>query len=122
MESTIFTNMSRLRLVSIIIAVITVSSTFGLVSLLEEVTYTDESRASDASERDQMILAISLIPAFIAPAAIAGIVASFFKTVKKQIVIWFVVTLVLWIGFLILALMMLVYPVSFGIPENYWET
>ena len=65
MESAIFTNMSRLRLVSIIIAVITVSSTFGLVSLLEEVTYTDESRASDASERDQTILAISLIPAFI---------------------------------------------------------
>ena len=121
MESTIFTDMNKLRIGSIIITAVSLSLLFGLISGLEEETYSDESRAADASERDQTIIAISLIPMFVAPAAIAGIIASFFNTVKKQIIVWSVITLVIWVGIMIVALMMLMDPISFGIPENYWD-
>ena len=121
MESAIFTNMNKLRIVSTAIAAVSLSLLLGLVSMVEEGTYSDESRATDASEFDQTIISISLIPLFVAPAAIAGMAASFFKTVKKQIIIWAMITLVIWVGIMIIALMMLIDPVSFGIPEKYWE-
>ena len=113
--------MNRLRIISIIIAAISLILLFGLLSVLEDETYSGETRAVDTSERDQTILAVSLIPMFVAPAAIAGIAASFFKTVKKQIIVWSVITLVIWLGIMIVALMMLIDPISFGIPENYWD-
>ena len=121
MESTILTNMNRLRIISIICAIVSFSLLFGLLSMMEEKTYTEESRVTENIARNGTLLSISLIPLFVGPAAISGVIASFFNTVKLQIIVWSVLTLVFWLGIMILALLMLTDPTSFGIPENYWD-
>ena len=122
MESTILTNMNKLRIISIICSIISISLLFGLTSIMEtEESYTEESRAAEGIERNSTLLPISLIFLFVGPAAISGVIASFFKTVKLQIIVWSVFTLVIWFGIMVLVFFMLTDPTSFGIPEHYWE-
>ena len=80
MESTILTNMNKLRIISIICSIISISLLFGLTSIMEtEESYTEESRAAEGIERNSTLLPISLIFLFVGPAAISGVIASFFK-------------------------------------------
>ena len=86
-----------------------------------EESYTEESRAMEGIERNSTLLSISLIFLFVGPAAISGVITSFFKTVKLQIIVWSAFTLVMWFGIMVLVFFMLTDPTSFGIPEHYWE-
>ena len=122
MESAIFANMNKLLIISTVISVVSFSLLFGLLSIMDkEENYTEESRAIEGIERNGFLLYVALIPLFVGPAAVSGIIASFFKTVKLQIIVWAVITLIFWLGIMIFALLLLTDPTSFGIPENYWE-
>lgn len=122
MESAIFTNMSKLRKVSIISTIISLAILFSLTTYMEaDSVITEESKAIDQIEKHNTMLSISIVFLFTGPAAGAGIVASFVKKVKLQIIIWVVITLIIWAIILAIALLMLIDPISFGIPENYWE-
>ena len=122
MESTIFKDMNKLLIISIIVSVVSFTSLFGYISLVDkEENYTEESRAVKSIDSNGILSYIILVPLFVGPAAVSGIIASFFKTVKLQIIVWAVITLVFWLGIMILALLLFTDPTSFGIPEKYWE-
>ena len=109
-----------LRKISIISAIITVSLLFGIASLMQEEPLTEESQVTDSANYNSPLIYFLLILLFVAPASVAGIIASFFKTVKFQIIVWGAITVTIWFGIILIAFMMLNDPTSFGIPENYW--
>ena len=83
MESTIFKDMNKLLIISIIVSVVSFTSLFGYISLMDkEENYTEESRAVKSIDSNGILSYIILVPLFVGPAAVSGIIASFFKTVK----------------------------------------
>ena len=122
MESTIFRNITLLRKISTIATVVTVTLFFGLVSTLEVIEMTPDTRVSDHPDHDSPIMPVLLALMFIMPVSASGIIASFSKTMKTKILIWVVSTIIIWIGIALLGLWLLIDPVYFDLPENYWSS
>ena len=122
MELAIFRIMNKLLIISILLSAVLFAFFLGLFSLVDkEESYSEDSRTIEGIERNGVLSYLLLVPLFVGPAAVSGIIASFFKTVKLQIMIWVIMTFVFWISIMIFALLLLTDPTSFGIPENYWD-
>ncbi len=121
MESTIFRNITKLRKVSIVLSVITVSLFFAITLPMDAGPPPEGSKVTDDPHYDSPIMPLLLTLLFVAPAAVAGIFASFFKKIKHQIIVWCAITIGIWFGIIVLGLLMLVDPTSFELPEGYWN-
>ena len=54
--------------------------------------------------------------------AVTGIIVSFLKATKSKILVFSGIVAASYVVIFIIAFLMLEYPSTFGIPENYWET
>ena len=122
MESTIFRKITLLRKISIIATIVASVLFFGLVSTLEVIEMNPDTKVSDHPEHDSPIMPVLLALLFIMPVSASGILASFSKIVKTQILIWVVSTTLIWIAITLVGLWLLIDPVYFDLPANYWNT
>jgi len=56
------------------------------------------------------------------PPSVACIVVSFLNTTKSKIIVFCGITTASYVVIFIIAILMLNYPTTFGIPETYWDT
>ena len=110
----------NLRKISIIASILSVVLFIVLFSMWEEVPISEDSKATDDPTYGSPLNWILVVLLFAIPAFVAGIVASFIKTVKFQIIAWAGITFASWSVIIAIVIMMLINPVLFGIPENYW--
>ena len=80
MESAIFRIMNKLLIISILLSAVSFASFLGLFSLVDkEESYSEDSRAIEGIERNGVLSYLLLVPLFVGPAAVSGIIVSFLK-------------------------------------------
>ena len=111
----------NLRKISIIALILSIVLFIILFSMWEEIPISENSKATDDPTYGSPLNPILVVLLFAIPAFVAGIIASFIKIVKFQIIAWAGITFASWSVIIVIVIMMLVNPILFGIPENYWE-
>jgi len=109
--------MTPLRITSIISTIIIAAVFFGTAEIYKE----QIEEVSDKPNFEHPFLPFAALFLFGIPPSVAGIVASFIKTTKSKIIVFCGIVVAAYIVIFIIAILMLNYPSSFGIPETYWE-
>jgi len=109
--------MNFLRIVSITLTITIVTIFFTSAEIFKE--YIEEE--TEKPNLDNPFLPYAGLFLFGMPSSVAGIVVSFFKTSKSKIIGFSAITGASYVVIFIIAILMLNYPTTFGIPETYWE-
>jgi hypothetical protein len=109
--------MNFLRIAGIVLTAIIVATFFVSAEILKE--HVEEE--TEKPNFDNPFLPYAGLFLFGLPPSVAGIVVSFFKTTKSKIIGFGAITGVSYVVIFIIAILMLEYPTTFGIPETYWE-
>ncbi len=109
--------MNFMRIVGFVLTVIIVTTFFVSAEILKE--HIEEE--TEKPNLDNPFLPYAGLFLFGLPPSVAGIIVSFFKTIKSKIIGFSAITGVSYVVIFIIAVLMLNYPIMFGIPETYWE-
>ena len=110
--------MNFLRIVSIVLTVIIVTTFFVSAEIFE--VYLEED--TEKPNLDHPFLPYAGLFLFGVPPSVACIVVSFLNTTKSKIIVFCGITTASYVVIFIIAILMLNYPTTFGIPETYWNT
>jgi len=109
--------MNFLRIIGIVLTIIIITIFFVSAEVLKE--HVEEE--TEKPNLDNPFLPYAGLFLFGLPPSIASIVASFVKTTKSKIIILSGITATTYFVIFVVAILMLEYPTTFGIPETYWE-
>ena len=109
--------MNLLRIISITITIIVIAVFFVSAEILKDHVYEE----TDKPNLENPFLPYAGFFLFGLPPSVSGIVVSFFKTNKSKIIGFSAITAVSYAIIFIIAISMLNYPSTFGLPETYWE-
>ena len=110
--------MSLLRIISIVSTITVLAVFFVSAEILKEHVYEE----TDKPNLENPFLPFAGFFLFGLPPSVAGIVVSFFKNTKSKIIGFSTITGACYVAIFIIAILMLEYPSTFGLPEKYWET
>ena len=106
-----------LRIIGIISTIIIVAVFFGTAEIFKEQIEADAQKPN----LENPFLPFAGLFLFGIPPSVACIVVSFLITTKSKIVVFSGIVAASYIAIFIIAFLMLEYPSTFGIPENYLE-
>ena len=109
--------MNLLRIISIVSTIAIVAVFLVSAEILKEHAYEE----TDKPNLENPFLPYAGLFLFGLPPSAAGIVVSFFKTAKSKIIGFSSITGACYVAIFIIAILMLEYPSTFGLPEKYWE-